>query len=250
MRLNRKEKIEKSFGDKAGSYERYATLQKESAQKLATFLPQTMPGKILEIGCGTGFLTEQLQRRYPQAHILCVDLARDMVLACQQKFTGYRNLSFQVGDGENLLLSETFDLIASNLTVQWFDDPKQGLKNLSKNLTKDGHLFYTTIGQRSFGQWKRTLEILDLPSGILESPEYDGIFSEEEITYQYDNALHFLRTLKKIGAQSPRAEYKQLSTAQLQKACKTYDNTYHGAMDWHILYGCLDTSGCAGFGHS
>ena len=247
MALSRKQKIEQSFGAKARSYERNAVLQKQVAKKLCSFLPESSPSKILEIGCGTGFLTTELQRKYPQADILCTDISKDMVLASQQKFTGYRNLSFQVMDGENFLIDQKFDLIVSSLAIQWFDNPVTGLQKICQNLAQDGLLYFSTLGNDSFSQWKQTLNDLKLPSGILETPEYDGIFEEINQIISYQNALEFLRSLKKIGAQNPRADYQHISPAELMRACKAFDSAYHGDITWHILYGCLNASGRAGF---
>lgn len=247
MALNRKQKIEKAFSQKVHSYDRHAVLQKDTAKKLCSFLPDNNPLKILEIGCGTGFLTEELQRKYPQAEILCTDISKEMILASQQKFTGYRNLSFQVMDGENFLIDQKFDLIVSNLTVQWFDNPLTGLKKICQNLKIDGLLYFSALGKNSFNQWIETLNSLNLPAGILDTPAYKGIFEEVEQIIQHKDALEFLRNLKVIGAQNPKSGYEPLSAANLRKACKTFDSKHNGQITWHLLYGCLNASGGAGF---
>jgi len=93
--LNRKKQIERSFSQKAITYDRDAALQKKSAKKLAHFLPKEEPKNILEIGCGTGFLTQEIQKKYPNANILGIDISKDMIDACRQKFIGYQNLYFE-----------------------------------------------------------------------------------------------------------------------------------------------------------
>lgn len=239
MVSNRKQKIEKSFGKKVLSYNKHAILQKECAANFCTILPQSSPQNILEIGCGTGFLTEKLQKKYPAAKITAIDIAPEMVNACRQKFTGYKNLSFQTIDGEDLNLNEKFDLIVTNLTVQWFNNPVQGLENLRNILTTNGEIYFSTIGQKNFQEWKKILEELNLPSGILETPEYKGIITEEEKIIPYKNAIDFLRGLQKIGAHQPREGYNTLSYKDLQKACSAFDTVHKGQITWHVLYGCL-----------
>lgn len=239
MTLNRKEQIEKSFGSKVVSYDRHAFLQKRSAKKLADFLPDTQPAKILEIGCGTGFLTEEIQKKYPQANILGIDISQDMVAACRQKFTGYQNLSFDVCDGENFKSENKFDLIVSNLTIQWFDDPVRGIYKQKNNLSNKGKFFFSTIGPDGFQEWKETLNDINLASGIIGAPGYPYIFDEDKEIIEYKNALDFLRSFKKIGAHQPRENYQSLSRRQLLKACKAFDNKYRGNITWHILYGCI-----------
>jgi malonyl-CoA O-methyltransferase len=238
----RKQKIENSFGSKVASYNRHAFLQKESAQKLCFFLPEIAPLKILEIGCGTGFLTQELQKKYPESEILSIDISKEMIKACTQKFLGYNNFQFNVMDGEHFHSSEKFDLIISNLSIQWFEKPLQGLKDLTKFLTDDGVLFYTTIGKKSFQEWKDILTNLNLSSGIIGSPDYEGIFQEDKKIISYKNSLDFLRNFKKIGAHQPRPDYVPLTSSQLKQACTAHDTAYNGQITWHILYGALDSS--------
>lgn len=245
MNLQHKEKIEKSFGNKVASYNRHAFLQKETACKLCSLLPNSKPSKILEIGCGTGFLTEELQKKYPKSEILGIDISREMVASCRQKFTGYQNIDFQISDGEFFKTTEKFDLIVSNLAVQWFEDPVQGLQNLAQYLNDNGISFFTTIGQDSFKEWKDVLNKLNFSNGIIESPSYRGIFIEDKKNITYRNALDFLRNFKKIGAHQPRADYVPLNAGELAKACKSFDTEHQGQITWHILYGALSSSGRA-----
>lgn len=239
MTQNRKQKIEQAFGEKVASYNRHAVLQRKSAKKLCCFLPETAPTKILEIGCGTGFLTEELQKRYPHAEIIGIDISKEMVFSCRQKFTGYQNLSFDVADGENFKSNQKFDFIVSNLAVQWFDNPIIGLRNLSCHLNKGGELYFSTIGKNSFQEWKKTLASLNYSSGIIDSPDYEGIFEEENEIIPYKNALDFLQNFKKIGAHQPKENYKPLSRQELLKACKAFDTAHQGNITWHLLYGRL-----------
>ena len=53
-------KIEVNFSKYAHAYDKHAQLQKMMAEKLASFLPNAMPKKVLEIGCGTGMFTKYL----------------------------------------------------------------------------------------------------------------------------------------------------------------------------------------------
>ncbi len=245
MNLNRKQKIEKYFGSKVSSYNQHASLQKFTAQKLCALLPNAAPLKILEIGCGTGFLTEELQKKYPQSKILAIDISKEMVSVCAQKFIKYQNISFDIADGEGFLSTEKFDLIVSNLSIQWFENPIMGLYHLTSLLKSDGVLFYTTIGKEGFHEWKDVLNNLNLSSGLLDSPSYKGIFQEEKNVVNYKNALDFLSSFKKIGAQQPRPNYIPLKPVELIKACKSHDGKYKGQITWHILYGALDSSGRA-----
>ena len=243
MSLSRKQKIDRSFGQKTASYNHHAVLQKEMAKKLCDLLSNVAPQNILEIGCGTGFLTQNLIQKFPTAQIKAIDISKNMIAACRQKFKGYQNIDFQVADGENFDDGHKYDLIVSNLSVQWFDNPVTGLKYLTKMLNTHGALYFTTIGPSSFKEWISTLHDLNLESGIIGTPDYRGIFTEEIKQISYQSCLDFLRNFKKIGAHQPRIDYQKLTAPQLKQACQYFDFKHDGKVTWQILFGALDLSG-------
>ena len=69
------EAIAASFGAAAHTYDDYALVQEQCARQLVAFLndkgmEKLPPAPILEIGCGTGFLSEQLLGSYGDRHRL------------------------------------------------------------------------------------------------------------------------------------------------------------------------------------
>ncbi len=72
-----KAQVQKNFSQNAVTYDQYAVVQKEMAWKLLLKIRRTGQcfQNILEIGCGTGFLTELLAREYPLAQITATDIA-------------------------------------------------------------------------------------------------------------------------------------------------------------------------------
>jgi len=72
--------ISARFAAAAQSYHDESNMQRTVAEKLAASTPAREEiDSILEIGCGTGFLTELLGRRFPGALIDAVDIARPMI---------------------------------------------------------------------------------------------------------------------------------------------------------------------------
>ena len=93
--------IAKSFSHAAETYDHWARPQRIMAKTLMACLPETLgEGPILDVGCGTGLLTEYLLQKYSDRSLLGIDIAPGMIAHCETHFTGNPNAGFAVADGE------------------------------------------------------------------------------------------------------------------------------------------------------
>ena len=228
------------FGRRATDYDKYAGLQERVARALQAHLPDKSTEKVLEFGCGTGFLTGHLFERYEDAEFLITDLSEHMLEICQSKFPGQKNTTFRILDGEYPDLMSHHDLIVSSMTLQWFSDPVKALLRQKNFLREDGRLCYATLGPQGLQEWRNVLENEGFPSGLVQVPSLPGIFHEEFIPVTYENGLDFLRQIKAIGADSPREGYSAMSPVQLKQALEIFDSRSDGTVTWHIVYGQLE----------
>ena len=108
MTIN-KAQVQKNFGQNAITYDEYAVVQKEMAKELFDKIKRKgcCFRNILEIGCGTGFLTELLAREYPNAQIIATDIAPEMIAIASNKLADYSNIKYFVADGENLSIDDS-----------------------------------------------------------------------------------------------------------------------------------------------
>lgn len=227
-----KQKIEYSFDKGALHYDWAASIQREAAEKLISFAPEKTPLKILEIGCGTGFLTKMLVQKYPEAQITALDISAKMIEKCRAKLPF---VTFKKTDGEEYIPSEKFDLIISNMTVQWFDDPMAGLNHYKKFLNPDGQVLFSTLGDQNFKEWCGVLNDLKLPNAILKNISYDGIFEEQKEAVMYQHPIDFVKALKNMGA-TP-SSVRPITPAQLKSACNALQTKHCCTITWHILFG-------------
>lgn len=152
--------IKRRFATAAMAYDQHAFLQRDVADTLIHKLKENIihpPQSILEIGCGTGYLTNQLGHLFTQSYIVGLDLAPTMLNVCQK---AYSQGNYLAADGEQLPFIEPFDLIASSLCLQWFQQPEASLKNLIK-LGKN--LALTTFGPQSFREWHEICQQYNIP---------------------------------------------------------------------------------------
>jgi len=209
MNLNRKKIIANNFGSTVSTYEAYAKVQNQVAKKLCDLIQiDSSPKNILEIGCGTGFLTEKILKKFPNSDITAIDISEEI-------------------------------LIISNMSIQWFENPFNSISKIKNNLSNDGKFYYSTIGHENFYEWQKTLDKLSLPNGLIEIHDYQEIIHEEKIKEKHNSAKDFLKSLQKIGAHHPRKNYRKLTGKELHLACAEFDKSYGGEVTWHILYGAF-----------
>ncbi len=237
-----KKKILQNFDDQARLYQENSSLQGDVANNLNALLPTMKKARILEIGCGSGRLTQFLLAKYPCSQLHITDISPNMINMAKQHAGPGNNIQWSVMDGEDIQCDDAYDLIVSNMAFQWFERPEHSLRQLIRQLTPTGRILYTVPSSQSFKEWRASLLKLGLNHGFQRDNEWPGIIKEENIKVRYDSTLNFLRSLREIGANTPDDNYEKLNVADIKKACRETDISYNGNITWHMLYGEITNS--------
>lgn len=99
------------------------------------------PRRILDVGCGTGFLLRVLSHSLPDALDLAgIDPVEEMV-AQGRALTEAERIGYEVGVAEHLPFeSHTFDLVVSTTSFDHWKDQLEGLRECHRVLTTSGTL--------------------------------------------------------------------------------------------------------------
>lgn len=224
---------------RADDYDRHAGVQASVARRLAGDIARQRPGgapRVLEVGCGTGFLTAALADQGLGGEWLVTDIAAEMVERCRRRMAGRENLRFAVLDGERGVPAGAgrYDLVCSSLALQWFDDPARAAERMIDWLAPGGHLMFTTLAQGTFAEW-RTAHLAEglapglrrLPAAAAWSAVLQGLQARppriDIFRARARNGLDFLRALKAIGAATPDPAHRPLGPAALRRVLRRFE---------------------------
>ena len=139
-----KRQVAASFSRAAASYDSVAALQRDVGGALIQRLPPALiPGRWLDLGCGTGFFSRALNQAFAQGQGLALDIAEGM-LHHARPLGGAEH--FIAGDAERLPLQDgSCELIFSSLAVQWCADFAAVLSEARRVLQPGGVLAFASL---------------------------------------------------------------------------------------------------------
>ena len=134
-----------AFGERAQRYDEgwlgllHHRIADRTADLALTCVPA--PGRILDAGCGTGYLLGRLAARAPQAEALAgIDAAAAMIEVARSAAADDR-LRFVVGTAERLPWpAASFDLVVSTTSFDHWADQRAGLAQCARVLAPGGCL--------------------------------------------------------------------------------------------------------------
>ncbi len=137
--------LKEKFDQNAGIYDRQRQWVIPCLDDLYTIMTDLarseVPGpKILDMGAGTGLLTQYLYKKYERAEFTLIDLSDEMLNIARQRFKGKSNFSYITGDYVKYDFQDKFDIITSSLSIHHLkDQDKEFLySKIYENLNKGG----------------------------------------------------------------------------------------------------------------
>ena len=222
-----KQEVRRAFSKAAATYDAAAIVQREVCTRMLEKLDviKLQPSRILDAGSGTGFGTRQLGERYRGAEIVSLDIALGMLQAAkgtsgwwQKLFKGNKQ-RFLCADIEMLpFASQGFDMVWSNLTLQWCNDLPATIKGLHRVIRNDGLLMFSTFGPDTlkelrtafagvdgYNHLNRFVDMHDIGDMLVAAGFADPVMEMEKITLTYPDIKAVMRDLKSIGAHNATA---------------------------------------------
>jgi trans-aconitate 2-methyltransferase len=125
------------------------------AVDLLNRIDATDPRTVCDLGCGTGHLTLELKKRWPDAEVFGVDSSPDMLAKAREVAPG---LKFSQADAGNWRPDKPLDVIFSNAVLHWLPDHGTLFPRLMTLLAKDGVLAVQMPGNHESPSHKLMLQ--------------------------------------------------------------------------------------------
>lgn len=212
-----KRHIRRYFGRAASIYDAAAVLQRRVGDRLIDRLGlvRLQPERVLDAGCGTGYATRALERRYRRAEIVGVDIARPMLLGARGQAAWFTHSRFVQADAEHLpFAAGCFDMIVSNLLLPWCELAAV-FGEFLRVMRTDGLFAFTTLGpdtlQELRAAWRQAdmgghvhefLDMHDVGDALVHAGFADPVMDVERYTLTYPDLDRLLRDLQALGAQN------------------------------------------------
>lgn len=114
-------------------YDDRASFVSELGQDLIGWLRPKAGERILDLGCGTGTLSAQIQSQ--GAIVTGVDHSADMIRSAREQ---HPDLRFEVADGQDLAFSAEFEAVFSNAALHWMPRADDVVRGVQRALVPGG----------------------------------------------------------------------------------------------------------------
>lgn len=140
--------------------------------------------RVLDLGCGDGYLTDLLAPVVK--HITAIDSSVEMINLCKEKTRAFNNITYNVMSIENIDLIENqrlhkFDLILSSLALHYVKDWDSVFKKLHVLLNSEGSFLFS----------------ISHPFADISASQTSNYFQVEQITEHWPSFDEYVTTYRR-----------------------------------------------------
>ncbi len=253
--------VRRAFSRSATSYAAAAQLQHHVEARLLESLDylddpalkRAPPQRVLDLGCGTGTAAKAMQKRWPKARVLAIDLALPMLQQARRESSRWNTSRWNFfkcapqaicADACALpLVDGSLDVLFSNLCLQWVDDLDAVLAGFRRVLKPQGLLLVSTFGpdtlcelRDAFGQADDRPHvspfgnIAGFGDALVRAGFHQPVIDREVDTTHYPDLPSLMRELRAIGATNALHSRRSTLTgrARFTAAANAYEDMRNG----------------------
>lgn len=165
------------FSKAAESYDAAVRHNIAGSERLVMSLPDGDYGRVLDVGCGTGFSSAAMIRRFDVSTLVGVDPAEGMLDVFAAKLGEFPDVQVELR-AEDVMEMEVadgaFDAVICAMALHWFPDKPGAVARMARALAPSGVMGILTAGRGGEDAWRELLERIGAPSA------WTGWFAENQ----------------------------------------------------------------------
>ncbi|MBI1731739.1 MAG: malonyl-ACP O-methyltransferase BioC [Gammaproteobacteria bacterium] len=240
-------RVARNFARAAPGYDTLAQFQQTVGKRLVEILPvmNIRPTLCADLGSGTGNISDALRKTYPATVCVEIDLAEAMLRAARPRWPWRRSRRRWIcaDAGRIPIRSECIDLAASNLMLQWCNEPDYVLAEAYRTLRPGGLLLFSTLGRDTLMElrdsWRGVdddvhvnafMDIHGLGAAVIAAGFASPVLETERFTLTYADGLALMRDLKRLGTANSNAGRRRSLTGKgkLSRMLQCYERYRDG----------------------
>jgi trans-aconitate 2-methyltransferase len=162
------------------AYGDISDLQRAMAAESLSLVSLNGDERVLDIGCGDGYVTTQIADLLPDGSILGIDPSPRMITAARARSAPPdQGLRFETGDVTTMTFDAEFDVVVSFNALHWVHDQPAAFARIAAALRPAGRalVVYVCAGER------RTIEEVGMM--VAEDPRWSRAFEDFEAPFEH-----------------------------------------------------------------
>lgn len=172
--------------------------------------------RILDLGCGTGYLTNTIAAS--GAEVVGIDSSLEMI---QKATASYPEIEFRVMNATGFYFDESFNAIFSNAVLHWVVEKEQAIDCMYRNLKQNGRLVLEMGGYKNVEKITHALKCSLLKRGLIANANTN--------LWYFPSIGEYTSLLEKRG-------FRVIYAAHYNRETELQDNE-NGIKDWIKMFG-------------
>jgi malonyl-CoA O-methyltransferase len=250
-----KTRIAQQFSRAANNYNSAADVQLDIAFDALAYLPLHYKSG-LDIGCGTGRISQQLSTRCDK--LVALDLAFGMLTYAQQNnVAADPSICWLQGDADCLpIADDSIDMLFSSMVLQWADNPQKVMSEIARVMASGSNAILAIMCDGSFSELNESWKSIDSQRHVnnfvsaqtwANAAVSQGLqvnMQEKQYVTRHADIRQLLSSIKSIGAnvvltdqKSATSDTKQVFNRQTLQHLETfYQQKYAENMQLPLTY--------------
>jgi trans-aconitate 2-methyltransferase len=186
-------------------YARFADHRSRPFFELTARIGADQPGRVVDLGCGSGELTVTLARRWPGASVAGIDSSPEMIARAPQA----SGVDFAIGGAADFDATGV-DVLVSNAMLQWVPDHLPLLARWCQELAPDGWLAFQVPSNFDAPSHRLMRELAQAPAW---RAHLDGVLRHGDAVASPAGYLHHLAGVG-LEVDAWQTTYEQVLTGE------------------------------------